>query len=142
LFVKVIELRTTVKKDRDKHLKGSPEYNRLDAMQLASKLLANATSYGVLVEFIVDEHKAEVPCDVYHGGKKTHRVARKRKITLEGEGAIITLTQQNLSCTVLKRDRPVNFGFCRSFGPSVIRIGPPICRWCCQRVPPAREALG
>lgn len=55
--------------------------------------------------------------------------------------AIITLTQQNLSGTVLKRDRPVNFQFGKPFGPSLIRIGPPIYRWCCQRVPPAREAL-
>lgn len=63
-------------------------------------------------------------------------------VHVSDEAAIITLTQQNLSCTILERDRPVNFGFCRSFGPSFIRIGPPICRWCCQRVQPTREALG
>jgi hypothetical protein len=85
LFVKVIELRTTVKADRDKHPKGSPEYDRLDAMQLALKLLANATSYGVLVEVVVDEKMAEVPCWVYHGGAKTLRKARKKSINAEGE---------------------------------------------------------
>jgi hypothetical protein len=85
LFVKVIELRTTVKADRDTHPKGSPDYDRLDAMQLALKLIANATSYGVLVEVIVDEHKAEVPCWVYHGGKKTLRKAQKKTINAEGE---------------------------------------------------------
>jgi hypothetical protein len=47
LFTKVIELRTTVQADRNKHPKASPEYTRLDAMQLALKLLANASSYGI-----------------------------------------------------------------------------------------------
>jgi hypothetical protein len=84
LFVKVIELRTTVKADRDTYPKGSPDYDRLDAMQLALKLIANATSYGVLVEVIVDEHKAEVPCWVYQG-KKTLRKAQRKTINAEGE---------------------------------------------------------
>ena len=35
--------------------KGSPEYNRLNAMQLALKLIANSASYGVFVQFDVDE---------------------------------------------------------------------------------------
>src|ERR1700730_17030762 len=65
--------------------KGSPEYDRLDAMQLALKLIANATSYGVLVEVIVDEHKAETPCWVYHGGKNTLRKAQKKTINAEVE---------------------------------------------------------
>jgi hypothetical protein len=85
LFVKVIELRTTVKRDRDAHPKTSSEYDRLDAMQLALKLLANATSYGVLVEVIVDEHEKEVPCMVYHGGETTYRVARRDHITPDGD---------------------------------------------------------
>lgn len=50
-FVKVIELRTTVKNDgknaQKKYGKGSPEYARLDAIQLALKLIANATSCGI-----------------------------------------------------------------------------------------------
>ena len=79
----MIELRTTVKTDRDKHPKGTSDYDRLDAMQLALKLLANATSYGVLVEVIVDERKAEVPCMVYHGGDATLR--RPRSNHSEGE---------------------------------------------------------
>lgn len=54
-------------------------------MQLALKLLANATSYGVLVEVVVDEKKASVPCDVYHGGDKTRLRARKKSISLDGE---------------------------------------------------------
>jgi hypothetical protein len=89
-FVKVIELRTTVKVDRNaaqkKYGKGSPEYARLDAIQLALKLLANATSYGILVEVVVDECKAEVPCMVYHGGEATRRVARKKSDTDDSKG--------------------------------------------------------
>jgi hypothetical protein len=80
-FVKVIELRTTVKRDRDKHQKGTAEYERLEAMQLALKLIANATSYGILVEVIVDERAAEIPCMIYHGGQESWRVARKTALT-------------------------------------------------------------
>jgi hypothetical protein len=54
-------------------------------MQLGLKLLANATSYGVLVEIIVDERKAEIPCWVYHGGEKTERKAQKKSLNSEGE---------------------------------------------------------
>jgi hypothetical protein len=85
LFTKVIELRSTVKKDRKKHPKGSAEYERLDAMQLALKLIANATSYGVLVEVVVDERSTKVPCMVYHGGEVSQRAAKKPVITEDAE---------------------------------------------------------
>lgn len=45
------------------------------------KLIANATSYGVLVEVVVDERATEVPCMVYHGGEVSKRVARKTGLT-------------------------------------------------------------
>jgi hypothetical protein len=82
LFVKVIELRGTIQRKMADLEKGTAEYDRLDAMQLALKLLANATSYGALVEVIVDERATKVPCMVYHGGKATRRVARKSILTL------------------------------------------------------------
>jgi hypothetical protein len=79
-----------VKNDRKaaqkKYGKGSAEYAQLDAIQLALKLLAKATSYGILVEVVVDEHKAEVPCMVYHGGEATRRVARKKSDSDESKG--------------------------------------------------------
>jgi hypothetical protein len=53
---------------------------------LALKLIANATSYGILVEVVVDEHKATVPCMVYHGGEATRRVARKKSDTDDNNG--------------------------------------------------------
>jgi hypothetical protein len=81
LFTKVIELRTTVKTDRDKHPKASAEYARLDAMRLALKLLANATSYGILIEVVVDERAAEVPCLIYHGSEATRRAAKRKRMT-------------------------------------------------------------
>ena len=37
------------------------------AMQKALKLLASATSYGILIEVLVDEHKDRVGTTVYHG---------------------------------------------------------------------------
>lgn len=85
LFTRVIELRATVKADRDKHPKTSPEYAELDAMQMALKLLANATSYGVLIEVVVDERAAEVPCMIYHGGKATKRTAKRKRTTEDGD---------------------------------------------------------
>jgi hypothetical protein len=55
LFTKVIDLRTEVRQEA-KHLdKTSADYQYLDGLQIALKLLANATSYGVLVEVTPDE---------------------------------------------------------------------------------------
>ena len=62
LFVKIIELRTEFKQRRDLvNDKTSGEYKRFDAIQIALKCLASATSYGILVEFIVDERKKPTP---------------------------------------------------------------------------------
>jgi len=74
-----------LKADRDNHPKASPEYTRLDAMQMALKLLANATSYGILIEVIVDERAAEVPCMIYHGGEETRRAAKRKRVTEEDD---------------------------------------------------------
>ena len=62
LFQRVIDMRAAIK--------GSA------AMSLALKLLASATSYGVLIEFIVDEHKTPRGTTVYHGTERTRRRAR------------------------------------------------------------------
>jgi hypothetical protein len=48
------------------------------------KLLANATSYGVLIEVIVDERKKETGTTVYHGGAATRKRARTRIIGDDG----------------------------------------------------------
>jgi hypothetical protein len=63
LFQRVIDMRAEVKDDNP-------------AMGLALKLLASATSYGALIEFIVDEHKTPRGTTVYHGTESTRRLAR------------------------------------------------------------------
>jgi hypothetical protein len=78
-------MRTLVQGERKiaekKYGKASPEYAHFDAIQLALKLLANATSYGVLIEVVIDERAAEVSCMIYHGGDEHRRVAKKKRIT-------------------------------------------------------------
>jgi hypothetical protein len=63
LFQRVIDMRGEVKNDNP-------------AMGLGLKLLASATSYGALIEFIVDEHKTPRGTTVYHGTQSTRRLAR------------------------------------------------------------------
>ena len=87
-FTRVIELRTELQLERDKHDKGSAEYARFDAMQKAAKLLANASSYGVLIEVIVDEHRDRVGTAVFHGFETTRKQARARSISEDGRDEI------------------------------------------------------
>ena len=59
-YRRVIDLRQDVKAKRDAKPKGGEEWTRLDGEQLALKILANATSYGIFIEMIVkDLDKAE-----------------------------------------------------------------------------------
>jgi hypothetical protein len=53
LYKRVIEMRQLVKVDRD--AAGGSEYERLDTEQNALKIVANATSYGILVEINVND---------------------------------------------------------------------------------------
>jgi hypothetical protein len=89
LLIRLIELRSAYKERRDAAGKAegktSPEFKRLDAIQNALKTLASSTSYGVLLEVIVDERLKYVPVMVYHGGAATRRRARKREIGVDGE---------------------------------------------------------
>ena len=63
LFQRVIDMRAAIRSSDP-------------AMSLALKLLASATSYGALIEFIVDEHKSPRGTTVYHGTERTRRLAR------------------------------------------------------------------
>jgi len=50
-FIKIlIEKRHEYKELRDKHQKGSDDYNRFDGMQRALKILANSLTYGIFIE--------------------------------------------------------------------------------------------
>jgi hypothetical protein len=54
------------------------ERDRLEGMQMALKLIANSTSYGVKVEFITDERKQFTPMTVYCGVGAHDIPARRR----------------------------------------------------------------
>ena len=84
LFKRVIDMRGEIKAKRDECIKGSDEYNRLDAMQMALKLIANATSYGILVQFDVDESNEKTKVDVYYGDKKHTKEARETIVGYDG----------------------------------------------------------
>ena len=62
LFRRVVDMRSEIPKS--------------DPRNLALKLLANATSYGALIEFIVDEHKDATGTTVYYSDKDARRIAR------------------------------------------------------------------
>jgi hypothetical protein len=72
-FAAVIDLRTRVKADMRaaKRAGETAEWERLNGLQLALKLLANATSYGVLVEVNEELLGTALPVDVY--ALDTHR---------------------------------------------------------------------
>lgn len=65
LFTSVINLRSKVRNDAKKAIPDSDEYSFLDGLQMALKLLANSTSYGVLLEVIPDELEKEQKGTVY-----------------------------------------------------------------------------
>jgi len=57
-FTRVIDLRTQVKIEGEKY-KGKDDYDYYESLQLALKLIANSTAYGILVETLIhhgDEH--------------------------------------------------------------------------------------
>ncbi len=78
-FTKVIDLRTDVKVNRDKCERGSDDYEFLDSLQNGLKLLANSTSYGVLVEVTPSEHEKEVSGVAYTDRPQTVRSNRLEK---------------------------------------------------------------
>ena len=90
LFTGVIDLRTEVREELKQVIKAAARESdptvkarllaraeRLEALQLALKLLANSTSYGVLVEVNADEARARrTPVTVY--GMDTQQAAARR----------------------------------------------------------------
>lgn len=63
-FKRVIELRQTVKQDRDRA--DATDREALDIEQNALKIAANATSYGIWVEVNVDDRPKRSPVTVHH----------------------------------------------------------------------------
>ncbi len=60
LFKVLIEKRQEIQRLRDKEKKGSMEYERLDSVQRAIKILANATSYGIFIEMNPEDYDEEL----------------------------------------------------------------------------------
>ena len=77
-YKRVIDLRRSVKKRRDECKEegaDEAELKRLDSEQLALKILANATSYGVFIELNVedaDEDEGDFEIHTALGSRRTH----------------------------------------------------------------------
>ncbi|SFF01597.1 hypothetical protein [Nitrosomonas sp. Nm166] len=66
LFARVIEMRADIKKQMKNLPSGSSEFLYLDGLQQALKLIANSTSYGVLVEINPDDsNDKNMPVHIY-----------------------------------------------------------------------------
>jgi hypothetical protein len=59
LFLKLRQLRTKTKKEREQQPTGSPEHQRLDTVQNELKIIANAASYGIFIEINPEDSKCE-----------------------------------------------------------------------------------
>ena len=83
IFRSILEMRDAIKAEMEALKraggKGSPEYDRLDAMQLALKLIANSTAYGVFVQVDVDEREEDRGVSIFHG-EKVHRLTARKKV--------------------------------------------------------------
>jgi DNA polymerase elongation subunit (family B) len=88
LFQTIIEMRGELKAKRDTFPKGSAEYARLDAMQLALKLIANSTSYGIVVQFDVDERETTTKFTTYYGDQSHESEARARTRDETGKNVV------------------------------------------------------
>jgi len=60
IIQKLIECRRIKKTERDKFVKNSPEYQRLDREQNALKTIANAISYGIFIEVNTDDKSEDI----------------------------------------------------------------------------------
>jgi hypothetical protein len=78
IFKSILEMRDAIRAQMGNLAKGSQEYDRLNAMQLALKLIANSTSYGVFVQFDVDERSKPTPISIFHGLEEKQIVARQK----------------------------------------------------------------
>ncbi len=118
-FARVIDIRSAIKARRPND-KTHPDYAPIDAQQSALKLLANATSYGVLVEYLVEEWKTKRKNHVYAAGKT--QVTRHRKTETPGRyfagpvGSLIPATGRLLlaiaQTLAAKEGRQIPYAFC------------------------------
>ena len=118
LFTRVIELRTDVKQRAKAFAEGTDEHRFNDALQKALKLLANSTSYGVLVEVNADSDTHRKRSVTVHAGQ-----SHKTRVTTVEEpgpyfaGPVGTLIPAagRLMLTIaerLARDRGIGYVLC------------------------------
>ena len=82
LFTRLIDLRSEIQAMAENGPEAQKPY--FNMLQKALKLLASATSYGTLVEY-VDEERAELrPCDVFRSDKETGEQHRTQKLERPG----------------------------------------------------------
>jgi hypothetical protein len=79
LFQRFIDVRSIIKNHPDFEI--NPE---LKSMEQGIKLCSNATSYGALVQFDVDERKKKQGTWVYYGFSKMRKTARAPKLAQDG----------------------------------------------------------
>jgi DNA polymerase III epsilon subunit-like protein len=79
LFQRFIDMRSEIKRRPD--FDGNASYS---AMEQGIKLTSSATSYGVLIEFVVEERKKETATTVYHGADATRKVAHAPVLADDG----------------------------------------------------------
>jgi len=76
-FQRIIEMRAHIKEDIKKLKAEGKDAALLSAMELALKLIANSSCYGINVEVIVDDLREARWVTIYHGNQCTREEARR-----------------------------------------------------------------
>ncbi len=123
-FTEIINLRTRVLGEQaalgepEETKKHSNEWEYLDGLQRALKLLANSTSYGVLLEIVQDERTHDAKPVMVYGmdqeQRNTHVVERSGPYFAGPIGALIPAAGRLLIAIAerLAADRGLSYGFC------------------------------
>ncbi|WP_394808650.1 hypothetical protein [Nitrosomonas sp.] len=118
LFARVIEMRGDIKKQMKDHSVGSNESLYLDGLQQALKLIANSTSYGVLVEINPDDSESKnIPVHVYadqYSKGKTKSIEEPGPYFMGPCGALIPAAGRLLLAIAekLANDRGIDYVLC------------------------------
>lgn len=118
LFARVIEMRADIKKQMKDHSAGSNESLYLDGLQQALKLIANSTSYGVLVEINPDDsERKNIPVHVYgdqYSTGKTKAIEEPGPYFMGPCGALIPAAGRLLLAMAEKlgSDRGIDYVLC------------------------------
>lgn len=118
LFTRVIEMRADIIKKRNNVPKEDAEYIYLDGLQQALKLIANSTSYGVLVEINPDDSlDRPVPIRVYTDeckNQKTTALEEPGPYFMGPCGALIPAAGRLLLAMAekLAADRGIDYALC------------------------------